>query len=121
MRAAVDCDLDHTRRFPQGPTADHKLGPPCGHHHKLKHEATPGWALAQPVSGTFTWTSPTGRHYERRPPDRPGSPDWAPGPRRRPSTGSATAPDDETAVSTGSGDERAPGSAEAGCSGGRRA
>ncbi|HEY5185803.1 MAG TPA: DUF222 domain-containing protein [Actinomycetes bacterium] len=58
VRAAVDCDLDHTRRFPDAPTADHNLGPLCGHHHKLKHEARPGWALAQPAPGTFTWTAP---------------------------------------------------------------
>lgn len=79
VRAAVDCDLDHTRRFPDGPTADHNMGPLCGHHHKLKHEARPSWALAQPGPGRFTWTSPTGRHYERRPPDLPGTPGWAPG------------------------------------------
>lgn len=94
-RAAVDCGLDHTRRFPDGPTADHNLGPLCGHHHKLKHEARPGWALAQPVSGTFTWTSPTGRDYARRPPDRPGSPDWAPGPAVPARAPEPRPPDDE--------------------------
>jgi hypothetical protein len=78
VRRAVDCDLDHTLRFPEGPTAAHNLGPLCGHHHRLKHEARPSWLVAQPGPGRFTWTSPSGRHYTRGPTELPGTPDWAP-------------------------------------------
>ena len=55
------CDLDHTQRFPDGPTAEHNLGCQCDHCHRMKHEAD--WSLEQLPDATFIWTSPTGHTY----------------------------------------------------------
>jgi len=55
------CDLDHTIRYPDGPTAEHNLGCSCGHCHRMKHEA--GWTLEQRRDAAFVWTSPSGHTY----------------------------------------------------------
>jgi Domain of unknown function (DUF222) len=55
------CELDHTRAFPDGPTAEHNLGAACKHDHRMKHHA--GWHLDQLPDATFIWTSPTGHRY----------------------------------------------------------
>jgi hypothetical protein len=59
------CQLDHTTRYPDGPTAATNLGPPCGPHHDLKTRL--GWQLHQPHPGYFVWTTPTGKTYQREP------------------------------------------------------
>jgi hypothetical protein len=58
------CDLDHTEPWPEGPTDECGLGPPCRHHHRTKQ--APGWKLQQPEPGVFRWTAPSGRTYETR-------------------------------------------------------
>jgi len=59
------CDLDHTIPWPEGPTDECDLGPPCRHHHRSKQ--APGWRLQQPAPGVFRWTTPSGHTYETRP------------------------------------------------------
>jgi hypothetical protein len=59
--SSFHCDLDHTKAWPGGDTDECNLGPPCRHHHRLKQ--APGWGLAQPRPGFFTWTTPAGRAY----------------------------------------------------------
>lgn len=56
---AIDCDLDHTVPFMDGPTSAANLAPLCRHHHLLKTFG--GWTLVQEAPGRFRWTSPTGR------------------------------------------------------------
>ena len=58
-------DLDHTIPWPQGPTDEHNLAPPCRHHHRVKQ--APGWKLEQPQPGVMRWTTPSGRTYTTRP------------------------------------------------------
>jgi hypothetical protein len=62
-RPAAACDIDHTIGYPDGPTADWNLGPPCRPHHNGKTHAL--WELAQPERGQFQWRSPTGHRYDR--------------------------------------------------------
>jgi hypothetical protein len=58
---AERCDLDHTIRFPDGPTADHNLTCECRRCHIRKHQA--GWKLQLLPNGDVVWTSPTGHSY----------------------------------------------------------
>ena len=58
---AERCDLDHTLRFPDGPTADHNLTCECRRCHIRKHQA--GWKLQLLPNGDVIWTSPTGHRY----------------------------------------------------------
>jgi hypothetical protein len=71
---AADCDLDHLRNSPAGPsphpdpggaTADWNLGAGCRTAHRIK--AMPRWNVSSPAPGTFTWTTPTGHSYTRHP------------------------------------------------------
>ena len=55
------CELDHSIRFPDGPTAEHNLGCGCKHDHRMKHETE--WDVEQLPDATFIWTSPTGHRY----------------------------------------------------------
>lgn len=55
--------LDHTVRYPDGPTAAHNLGSSCGPHHDLKTRR--GWCMQQADPGRFIWTTPAGKVYER--------------------------------------------------------
>jgi Domain of unknown function (DUF222) len=61
---ARTADVDHTVPYPRGATSAGNLGALCRHHHRLKHHTQ--WTLTQ-HGGQFTWTSPTGRTYSRRP------------------------------------------------------
>jgi hypothetical protein len=79
-RPARHCDQDHTTDYQHGgPTVAAGLGPLCRHDHILKHRA--GWALEQPTTGRFTWTSQLRGRYEVRPePVLPAAPGIRPGP-----------------------------------------
>jgi hypothetical protein len=62
-------DLDHIVPFPQGRTSASNLHPLHRRHHNAKTEA--GWrAVRDPVTGVTRWTSPQGRRYRTRPPQR---------------------------------------------------
>lgn len=64
---ARDCDIDHTTDAATGgPTEEQNLGALCRRHHVLKHQTA--WAVEQVDSGTFSWTSPTGKVYLDTPP-----------------------------------------------------
>ncbi|HKA69987.1 MAG TPA: HNH endonuclease, partial [Actinomycetes bacterium] len=67
-RPAIGCDLDHTRRHPDGPTCPCNLAALCRHHHRLKHHTD--WTVVQDEHGVLTWTSPTGHVYRTYPPPR---------------------------------------------------
>lgn len=88
---AARCHIDHTKPFPQGPTAEGNLGPLCLPDHIAKH--SPGWSCEQLPGGDYVWTTPSGHTYRDRllpvlePPDarsadpRPASDPPATGPR----------------------------------------
>jgi hypothetical protein len=59
-------DLDHTVPYDQGGlTCPCDLGALCRRHHRLKQR--PGWTLAQPRPGVFSWTTPAGRTHMTQP------------------------------------------------------
>jgi hypothetical protein len=58
-------DLDHTVAYPDGPTDECNIAPPCRRHHRVKQ--APGWTLTQPEPGVMRWTTPSGRSYTTRP------------------------------------------------------
>lgn len=63
-RTARRCDLDHTIRYPDGPTVAANLGALCRRHHGSKHN----WEITQHDDATFTWQSKiTGRSYRTHP------------------------------------------------------
>ena len=87
------CELDHTRRFPDGPTADTNLGCGCRHHHRKKHQTD--WQVEQLPDNTFSWTSPTGHTYRVPPEPLPRPPTTRPAAatttgRTRPGSGNPT-------------------------------
>src|SRR5689334_3088530 len=63
-RRAKYCDLDHCRRYPDGPTAECNLACLCRHHHRLKHETD--WTM-QRRGDQYVWTSPARHEYIRKP------------------------------------------------------
>ena len=67
IRPAERAELDHTVRYPEGPTAHDNLAVLCCRHHQLKHAfEQPGQpTLAQSRSGELRWTLPTGHTYVR--------------------------------------------------------
>ncbi|TCM50468.1 HNH endonuclease [Kribbella sp. VKM Ac-2568] len=72
-RPAEFADLDHRVAFAAGgrTTADN-LHCLCRHHHRLKHEGN--WSIRHNTDNTYTWISPTGRHYRQyRPAARPST------------------------------------------------
>ncbi len=85
-RPSRKCELDHTLRYPEGPTCICNLAPLCVHHHHLKHQA-PGWHLTNHGDGRLTWTTPTGRRIQvgdinsHEGPEPPGPPKPDPPPR----------------------------------------
>ena len=65
-RSATRCDLDHTIPYHAGGrTCECNLGPLCRRDHQCKQ--LPGWSLAQPSPGSFTWVTPSGRSYPVHP------------------------------------------------------
>ena len=66
-RAAIDCDIDHTRDAALGgATTVENLGDVCRRHHVLKHHSP--WHVEQLGGGVLAWTSPTGQVYVDTPP-----------------------------------------------------
>jgi hypothetical protein len=55
---ARQCDLDHVRPWPTGPTASTNLMCLCRRHHRIKQRE--GWTATLHPDGTVTWTDPTG-------------------------------------------------------------
>ena len=64
---ARQCDLDHVRAWPHGPTAPQNLMALCRRHHRIKQR--PGWQVAIHPDATVTWTDPTGYRVTTRPVD----------------------------------------------------
>jgi hypothetical protein len=62
---AYHTDQDHTIPYPQGPTDQCNLAPPCRRHHRCKQAL--GWKLKQPEPGVMKWTLPSGRVYTTTP------------------------------------------------------
>ncbi len=71
-RRALRCETDHIVAFDGTNTIRINLQPLCPRHHHLKHEA--GWAVTRRDDGVTEWTSPTGRHYDKPPDERPPPP-----------------------------------------------
>ncbi len=70
---ASTSDLDHIHPYPGGPTDAANLQPLHRRHHNAKTHH--GWkAHRDPETGITTWTSPQGRAYRNRPPERWNSP-----------------------------------------------
>jgi hypothetical protein len=68
-RPSLVCDLDHSKRHPDGKTCEGNMGPFCERHHIFKHALDGALAhLKQPNPGTFVWTMPTGHVYTTTPP-----------------------------------------------------
>jgi hypothetical protein len=68
-RPAEFCDIDHTMRWPLGPTHPSNLKLLCRIHHLLKtfYIGPNGWQDRQLPDGTIIWTSPTGKMYTTKP------------------------------------------------------
>ena len=64
---ARQCDLDHVRPWPAGPTATTNLICLCRRHHRIKQRD--GWTVRLNPDATATWTDPTGRTSTTRPVD----------------------------------------------------
>ncbi|EAP99779.1 hypothetical protein JNB_06409 [Janibacter sp. HTCC2649] len=52
------CDLDHVRPWPAGPTSPTNLMALCRRHHQIKQRD--GWTVKLHPDSTVTWTDPTG-------------------------------------------------------------
>ncbi|MGH3208153.1 MAG: DUF222 domain-containing protein [Trebonia sp.] len=62
---ALDTDLDHTVRWPDGPTDQCNLAPRCRSHHRAKQ--APDWKVEQSAPGVTRWTLPSGRTHTTTP------------------------------------------------------
>jgi hypothetical protein len=60
-------ELDHHRRWPDGPTSAGNLTGFCTGHHRGKHQA-PGWSYDLSADGTLTVRTPTGLTAATTPP-----------------------------------------------------
>jgi hypothetical protein len=78
---ARQCDLDHVRPWPTGPTATTNLIALCRRHHRIKQRD--GWTLTLHPDGTVSWTDPSGRRHTTHPVDHlhlgATTPDTTPG------------------------------------------
>lgn len=94
---ARQCDLDHARAWPAGPTAPTNLIALCRRHHRIKQR--PGWTVRLEDDGRVRWRDPSGREHVTWPVDHlhlmttcvprqrsstPGRPDQVLGPARLP-------------------------------------
>jgi hypothetical protein len=64
---ARQCDLDHVRPWPTGPTDPANLIALCRRHHRIKQRD--GWNVHLHPDRTLTWTDPTGHTTTTRPVD----------------------------------------------------
>lgn len=55
---ARQCDLDHVRPWPTGPTDPRNLIALCRRHHRVKQRD--GWSVRLDADGTTRWTDPSG-------------------------------------------------------------
>lgn len=65
-QSARRADIDHTVRFPDGPTIPENLASICRRHHRMKtigENSASGWKVKHKPGGILEWTSPTGRTY----------------------------------------------------------
>lgn len=73
-QSARRADLDHLKPFPAGRTSADNLQPLHRRHHNAKTNG--GWTVHRDSdTGESSWTSPQGRHYRTRPPERWTKPD----------------------------------------------
>ncbi len=76
-------DLDHVVPYPRGSTSADNLQPLHRRHHNAKTEA--GWQVNRdPATGATRWTSPAGRQYRTKPPERWPQPAAQPTPQHTP-------------------------------------
>jgi hypothetical protein len=67
--AGYRSDIDHIQSASTGgPTNPANTAILCRRHHRLKHQTA--WNYTANNNGTYTWTSPTGHHYQNQPPTR---------------------------------------------------
>lgn len=64
---ARQCDLDHVRPWPAGPTSAHNLICLCRRHHRIKQ--SPGWSVRLAPDGTTIWVDPLGHQRTTLPTD----------------------------------------------------
>ncbi|KRE42691.1 HNH endonuclease signature motif containing protein [Knoellia sp. Soil729] len=64
---ARQCDLDHVRPWPTGPTDPGNLIALCRRHHRIKQRD--GWSVHLHPDRTLTWTDPTTRSHTTWPVD----------------------------------------------------
>jgi hypothetical protein len=65
---AVRCDVEHDRRWPDGPTCACNTGPCCRRHHRVKQE---GWGKTRALDAGVDWTAPSGRTWHSPVPHEP--------------------------------------------------
>ncbi len=68
-RPATESDLDHRRRYPEGPTSTCNLGPGCRTHHVSKH--APGASLRRRRDGRLAYTTRAGLTHLISPAEQP--------------------------------------------------
>ena len=64
---ALQCDLDHVRPWPAGPTVPANLTALCRRHHRVKQRA--GWTVRILPDATVHWTDPSGHQSTTMPVD----------------------------------------------------
>lgn len=63
-RSARHCEQDHIVAWADGGATDRaNLAPECTRDHHIRHDC--GWAVHRAHDGTVTWTSPSGRRYDK--------------------------------------------------------
>ncbi len=70
-RPARQCDIDHVRPWPLGPTSPPNLMVLCRHHHRVKQ--SPGWQVRLLPDARVEWTDPVGRVHVTWPVDLTGA------------------------------------------------
>lgn len=69
-RVARRCEQDHLVAWADGGTTDRaNLASECSRDHHIRHDC--GWTVRRADNGTITWTSPSGRRYEKVPERHP--------------------------------------------------
>ena len=108
-RQACHGEIDHIVPYDGANTVETNLEALCCRHHHAKHDG--GWHVTRRDDGTTSWTSPTGRRYEKPPDPYPSgtsadppptpAPEAEPGPEPEPEPGpepepaAAPEPDDD--------------------------